>query len=217
MLNAEELKKFSQTTLKSETATAEEKKAARKAIRRINAQTALAQGRPKRPQRRDYESDEEHQLALRDFRSFLDKAAVVREASKILDDPESSVYMRRKARETLYGPDPAEPVKTPDSQTPEKPPRSRLSPNELSEEQARAKAFLDSIGTDFIRDDAPTRPVPQSVATKPPVTPPLDPALFCERCRVPFKVCGCDKLTCPICWHPKANCYAPCPNARVRN
>jgi hypothetical protein len=143
---------------------------------------------------------------------------VVREASRILDSPDSSVYLRRKARETLYGPDPdpAEPVKTAESQAPEKTRRSRLSTTELAEEQARAQAFLDAIGTDLIRDDAPAKPAPQLVTPKPPIAPPIDPALFCEQCRVPFTVCGCDKLTCPLCWHPKASYFPPCPNSKRR-
>jgi hypothetical protein len=211
-----DLKQFAQSTLKNETATDEEKKAARKAIRRINAQTALAQGRPKRPQRRDYENDAEHEQALKDFRSVLDKAAVVREASNILDDPDASVYMRRKARETLYGPDPgsAEPVKTAESKTPDTNQRSRLTSAESAEEQARAQAFLDALDAESVA--VPARPAPQSVTPKPPIAPPVDPRFYCEQCRVPFKVCGCDQVICSLCLHPQSNCFPPCQNSRRR-
>jgi hypothetical protein len=218
MFRSDQLQQLAKSTLKDETATDIDKAAAKKAISRINNQAEITKGRPKRPKRKDYESDEAHNQALFEFRSFLDRGAVVREASKVLDDPASSVYLRRKARETLYGPDPepAEPIKTAESEVPGKPPRSRLSTTELAEEQELAQAFLDSIGTDSIRDDAPVRPVPQSATPKASTAPPINPRLYCEQCRVPFKVCGCDKVMCSLCLRPQSDCFPPCQNSRRR-
>jgi hypothetical protein len=83
--------------------------------------------------------------------------------------------MRRKARETLYGPDPgsAEPVKTAESKTPDTNQRSRLTSAESAEEQARAQAFLDALDAESVA--VPARPAPQSVTPKPPIAPPVDP------------------------------------------
>ena len=98
----------------------------KKAISRINNQAKITKGRPKRPKRKDYESEEAYQVELRNFRNILDRAAIEREAGRVLDDPNASVLRRRNARELLYGKDP-EPVKVAESQSPEKSPRSRLS------------------------------------------------------------------------------------------
>jgi len=216
VLKADDVKQIARSTVTDPTSTTEEKAAARKAISRINNQAEITKGRPKRPKRKDYESEEAHQLALREFRSVLDHAAVVREASRVLDDPDASVYMRRKARETLYGPDPepAETVKTVDSQGPEKAPRSRLTTAEAAEEQARARAFLNALDAESVA--VPARPVPQNVTPKTPVAPPIDPSLYCEHCGVAFRVCGCDKVMCSLCLRPQSNCYPPCQNSRRR-
>jgi hypothetical protein len=216
MFDADQLKQFAKSTLKS-AATDEDKAAAKKAVRRINAYTEIAKGRPKRPKRKDYDSDEAHNKALFEFRSLLDKAAVVREASKILDDPNSSVYLRRKARETLYGPDPepAESVKTTESQVPEKPSRSRLGANELAEEQARAQTFLDSIGQPDVQPhvDVPAPAVQEHVPPKP--SP--QPERWCPVHAVSLDVCRCDvHETCELCLCPRSRCYFPCQNAGPR-
>ena len=97
MLTAEELKQFAKTTLKDETATDADKAAAKKAISRINNQAKITKGRPKRPKRTDYDSENAFQLALREFRKLLDQAAIEREAGRVLDDPNASVLRRRKA------------------------------------------------------------------------------------------------------------------------
>jgi hypothetical protein len=179
-----------------------------------NNQAKVTKGRPKRPKRKDYESEEAFQLALRDFRNILDRAAIEREAGRVLDDRNASVLRRRNARELLYGKDP-EPVKVAESQSPEKSPRSRLSSAELVEERSRAEAFLDFIGKHGIPAESPRRqPEPPSKVEPRPT--PVDPALYCEFCRVPFSICGCNATTCPLCLRLKANCYAPCPAARIR-
>jgi hypothetical protein len=150
MFPAAEVKKFALDVVKDPSATDADKTAAKKAIRRIAERTERIKGLPKRPKRKEYESEEAHQVALREFRNILDRAAIEREASKILDDPTSSVYLRRRARETLYGPDPEpnpEPVKVVENQSPDKPLRSHnLTENDLAENRSRVQEFLDSIG-----------------------------------------------------------------------
>jgi hypothetical protein len=218
VLQAIDVRKLAQSTATDPTSATEDKAAARKAIRRINNQAEITKGRPKRPKRKDYESDEAHNQALFEFRSFLDHAAIVREASKVLDDPASSSYMRRKARETLYGPDtaPAEPVKTPDSQVLERTPRSRLSADDSAEESARAQAFLDFIGKHGIPAETPKHEL-EPKRVEPPKPTVGRPELFCEHCRVSLKICGCDVIACPLCWHTKSSCYPPCPNSRRKS
>ena len=115
MFRTHELQELAKSKLKDE-----------KAISRINNQVKITKNRPKRPKRKAYDSEDTFQLALREFYSVLDRNALVRECSRVLDDPNASVLRRRNARELLYGKDP-EPVKVAESQSPEKSPRSRLS------------------------------------------------------------------------------------------
>jgi hypothetical protein len=180
-----------------------------------NNQAKVTKGRPKRPKRKDYESEEAFQLALREFRNTLDQAAIEREAGRVLDDPNASVLRRRNARELLYGKDP-EPVKVAESQSPEKPPRSRLSSAELVEERSRAEAFLDFIGKHGIPAEAPKHEL-EPKRVEPPKPAVGRPELFCEHCRVSLKICGCDVIACPLCWHTKSSCYPPCPNSRRKS
>jgi hypothetical protein len=180
-----------------------------------NNQAKVTKGRPKRPKRKDYESEEAFQLALRDFRNILDRAAIEREAGRVLDDRNASVLRRRNARELLYGKDP-EPVKVAESQSPEKPPRSRLSSAELVEERSRAEAFLDFIGKHGIPAEAPKHEL-EPKRVEPPKPAVGRPELFCEHCRVSLKICGCDVIACPLCWHTKSSCYPPCPNSRRKS
>jgi hypothetical protein len=197
MLSAEP-KQFAQATLKN-AATDVGKAKARK---------------PKRPKRKEYESDEAFQLALREFRNTLDRAAIEREAGWVLDDPNASVLRRRNARELLYGKD-TEPVKVAESQAPAKTPRTRLGASELAEEQVRAKKFLDSIGKPDIQPhvEVPASAVQEYVPPKP--TP--RPERWCPVHAVSLDVCRCDAHeTCPLCLNPRSRCFFPCQNARPR-
>jgi hypothetical protein len=217
MLTAEELKQFAKTTLKDETATDADKAAAKKAISRINNHGKITKARPKRPKRKDYESEEAFQLALREFRNILDQAAIEREAGRVLDDPNASVLRRRNARELLYGVEqPADPVKAADSHAPEKPPRSRLGAAELAEEQARARTFLDSIGQPDIQPhvEAPAPNAQEHVPLK--AKPQME--RWCHVHAVSLDVCRCDAHeTCELCLNPRSRCFfPPCQNARRR-
>jgi hypothetical protein len=93
MLAAEELTQFFKTTLKDAATDVDNKKA----ISHINNHAKITKGRPKRPKRTDYDSENAFQLALREFRKLLDQAAIEREAGRVLDDPNASVLRRRKA------------------------------------------------------------------------------------------------------------------------
>jgi hypothetical protein len=165
MFRTHELQELAKSKLKDE-----------KAISRINNQVKITKNTPKRPKRKDYgESEEAFQSALREFRCVLDRNALVRECSRVLDDPNASVLRRRNARELLYGKDP-EPVKIAESQSPEKPPRSRLSSAELVEERSRAEAFLDFIGKHGIPAEVPKHEMePKRVE---PPKPAVGPELF---------------------------------------
>ena len=177
-----------------------------------NNQAKVTKGRPKRPKRKDYDSEDAFQLALREFRNILDQAAIEREAGRVLDDPNASVLRRRNARELLYGKDP-EPVKVAESPTPAKTPRTRLGASELAEEQARAKKFLDSIGQPDIQ---PHVEVPVSTEQEP-AKPTLKPKRWCHVHAVSLDVCRCDAHeTCPLCLNPRSRCFFPCQNARPR-
>jgi hypothetical protein len=201
MFRTHELQELAKSKLKDE-----------EAISRINNHAKITKGRPKRPKRKDYgESEEAFQLALREFYSVLDRNALVRECSRVLDDPNASVLRRRNARELLYGKDP-EPVKVAESQSPEKPPRSRLSSAELVEEHARAQAFLDSIGKPDIQPLEVPAPKAQEYV---PLKPTPKPERWCHVHAVILDVCRCDaNETCPLCLNPRSRCFFPCQNAR---
>ena len=215
MLRTDDVKQIARSTATDPTSTTEEKAAARKAIHRINNQTKITKDRPKRPKRKDYESDDAYNQALFEFRTRLDRLAIEREAAKVLDDPNASVFRLKNAREALYGqtPEPpAEPVKT--SQV-EKTPRSRLSAAELSEESTRVKEFLDSIGKPGIQPHADV-PVPTPQEHVPP-KPTHKSERWCHVHALSLDVCRCDaNETCPLCLNPRSRCFFPCQNAIPR-
>jgi hypothetical protein len=209
MLRTDDVKQIALDVVKDFASSPTDKTAARKAIRRAENRAERTNGLPKRPKRKHFASDTDYEQALKEFRSVLDRAAVVREASKVLDDPTASVHRRKNAHEALYGPDPEpEPVKT--SQAPEKPLRSRLSAAESVEERARAQAFLDSIGQPDIQPqvEVPAPTVQAHVPTKP------KPERWCHVHAASLDVCRCDaNETCPLCLMPRPSCYIPCQNA----
>jgi len=97
--------KNARVVLRNPAATAEEKSAAERLIerlqserqRRIAAKTVAG----KQPLPKDFAIDEEYITALRHWWLKLDRMAAEREANKILCDPNSSTYLRRKAYEKL--------------------------------------------------------------------------------------------------------------------
>ena len=219
MLRTDDVKQIARSTATDPTSTTEEKAAARKAIHRINNLAEITKGRPKRPKRKDYGSDEAaYNQALFEFRTRLDRLAIEREAARVLDNPNASVLRRKNAREALYGPTPeppAEPVKTADSQDPEKSPRSRLSTAELAEERLLAQAFLNSICQPGIQPHADV-PAPTAQEHVPPKPTPK-PERWCHVHAVSLDVCRCDaNETCPLCLNPRSRCFFPCQNAIPR-
>jgi hypothetical protein len=190
--------------------------------------------------------DDEYRDAVEAHRSVLDGLAIQKECDRILDSRDSSPLQRHNARkklEALDGP-PPQPEDEPDEKKssgsfPRREdfgflsgldwPEFVASGKEIEFQTALAKwretapppsdpkiaAFLDALDDRCF--EAPARPAPQSVTPKPPIVPPVDHSLYCEHCAVAFTVCGCDKIICPICWRPKANCYLPCPNSRRRS
>jgi hypothetical protein len=201
---------FRTDELQELTATDVDKVPAKKAISRINNQVKITKNRPKRPKRKAYDSEDTFQLALREFYSVLDRNALVRECSRVLEDPNASVLRRRNARELLYGKDP-DPVKVAESQAPAKTPRTRLGAVELAEGQNRAKAFLDSIGKPDIQ---PHVEAPVSTEQESP-KPTLKPKRWCHVHAVSLDVCRCDAHeTCPLCLNPRSRCFFP---ARTRD
>jgi hypothetical protein len=214
MFRPEDVKQFAKSTLANDASPAD-KAAAKKAIRRINNQAEITKARPKRPKRKDYESDEAHNQALFEFRTRLDRLAIEREAAKVLDDSTASVARRKNAREALYGPTPEQPAEPVKSSQVDKTPRSRLGAAELAEEHARVQEFLDFIGKHGVQPHVDvTAPTAQEHV---PPKPKPKPERWCHVHAVSLDVCRCDaNEACPLCWHPKANCYWPCPNAHVR-
>jgi hypothetical protein len=241
-----DIQKLAETTLRNPLATDAEKKKAKQAIRRLEAheqnKMEITESCGKKPTRKNFANEQDYRAAMSAYWDALDRRAVRKQAEQILNARDSSPLSRHNARkriEALDGPSP------PENKLDEKKPFTNTFPTredfgfqsgldwsefvagkEAEFQAARDKwrqtvpppgpkiaAFLDGLDEESL---TVPKPAPHSTTPQTPIAPPIDSALFCERCRVPFKVCGCDKLTCPICWHPKANCYAPCPNARVR-
>jgi hypothetical protein len=188
--------------------------------------------------------DDEYRDAVEAYRSVLDQIAIEKECGRTLDSHSSSPLQRHKARkklEALNGPPHPDIQPESDEKKASDAPRREdfgfqsghdwpefVESGKEAEFQAaletwrktapppsdpKVTAFLDALDEDSVRV---TQPTPQPVTPKTPIAPPTDPALFCEFCRVPFSICGCNATTCPLCLRLKANCYAPCPAARVR-
>jgi hypothetical protein len=253
MLTAEELKEFAKNTLKSESATGEEKAAAKKAISRVDAHKAnkadIAESCGRKPTRKAFAPDEDgerlYRLAMSAYWDRLDARAIRKQAEKVLNDKDATPLMRHNARarlETLDGPPPQsedEPGEKKDSKN-NFPTRedfgflSGLDWPEFVESGKEAQfqaaletwrknapppsdpkiaAFLNSLNDESVKV---TQPALQPATPKVPTAPPTNPALYCESCRVPFSICGCNTTTCPLCLNPRSRCYFPCQNTRRR-
>ena len=245
MFNTEELEQFAKDTLKN-AATGVEKAAAKKAIRRLDAlkeNKADIESCGKKPTRKHFTNDADYRAALTAYWDALDRRAVRKQAEQILNDRDSSPLSRHNARkriEALDGPSPSE------IEVDEKKPSTNTSPTredfgfqsgfdwtefvasggEERFQAALAKwretapppdpkiaAFLNALDEESVNV---TRPAPQSVAHTTPIAPTVDPRFYCEECRVPFKVCGCDRVMCSLCLRPQSDCFPPCQNARRR-
>jgi hypothetical protein len=245
MFQAIDVKQVALAVVKDPASSATEKRNARQAIARINSTLNHREKIGRKPSRNNFSSDAEYHDAVEVHRSVLDRLATKKECDRTLDSRDSSPLQRHNARkklEALDGP-PPQPENEPDEKKDSKDnfptredfgfesgenwPEFVASGKEAEFQAALEKwrqtapppsdlkiaAFLNAL--DDRSCDVPARPVPPKVTPKPPIAPPINPALFCEKCRVPFKVCCCDRTICPLCWRPKP-CYLPCPSARVR-
>lgn len=242
MFTADDLKQFAQTTLK-DAASPVDRAAAKKAIRRLAAlkenQKEL-ESCGKKPTRKHFANDADYRAALNAHWDLLDARAVRKQAEKILNDTDSTPLARHNARkrlELLDGPPPPddEPTTKKDSKCfptredfgflngldwPEFVASGKEAKFQVALETWRKNAppldpkiaaFLNALDDESF--EVPAR-APQNATPKPPIAPPIDTSLFCDQCRVPFTVCGCDKVMCSLCLRPQSNCYPPCQNSR---
>jgi hypothetical protein len=158
MLRTNEIAVLCRATLKNPNASEEEKRRAKKALRRFektdtrrkDALDAVGE----KPKREDFENDDTYRDALRDFRTSLDKHCIARDAYSILDSPETSPRVRQRARERLAAigildeapvaieaAEPQQRVKPSSGATP----RGQLSDTEFAEERRRERQFLAEV------------------------------------------------------------------------
>jgi hypothetical protein len=189
--------------------------------------------------------DDEYREAVEVRRSELDRIAIEKECGRILDSHGSTPLQRHNAKKKLDALNPPPPDVQPEADE-KKPscgvaPRREdfgfqsghdwpefVALGKEAEFQAalakwsetapppsdpRVVAFLSALDDESVKI---TQPVVQPVAPKAPIAPATDPALYCESCRVPFSICGCDTTTCPLCLNPRSRCYFPCQNTRRR-
>jgi hypothetical protein len=97
--------KTARAVLKDPSASAEEKASAERTITRLQTErerrVEARKSAGKEPKIGDFETQEQHQEALREWWAKLDRLVADREAQKILSDPHASSYLRRKAYEKL--------------------------------------------------------------------------------------------------------------------
>jgi hypothetical protein len=242
VFQASDVKQIALAVVKDPTSSPMEKRSARQAITRINSTLAHREKLGRKPSRKNFSSDAEYYEAVEAHRAVLDRIAIEKECGRVLDSRDSSPLQRHNARkklEALNGPPP--PDESDVKKTSDVPRREDFgwsgcggedwtefvaSGGEEKFQAALAKwretapppdpkvaAFLDGLDEGSVNV---TRPAPQSVAPKTPITPPVDPRFYCEQCRVPFKVCGCDQVICSLCLHPQSSCFPPCQNSRRR-
>jgi hypothetical protein len=105
MLRGNDILKLCRATLKSKTASDEEKRLAKKALRRLEKMDVrrkdALEAVGEKPQREDFESDHTYGEALRLYRTALDRHCIERDAYAVLDDPSVSPLVRQRARERL--------------------------------------------------------------------------------------------------------------------
>jgi hypothetical protein len=192
----------------------------------------------------DADGERLYRLAMSVYWDLLDARAVRKQAEKVLNGRDSTPLERRNARarlEALDGP-PQQPEDEPNeknasSVAPRREDFGFQSGHDWPEFVASRKeaqfqtaletwrktapppsdpkvaAFLNGLDDESVKV---TTPAPQPVIPKTPIAPPIDPSLFCEQCRVPFKVCGCNTVTCNLCLRSKSSCFPPCPNSKRR-
>jgi hypothetical protein len=140
--------------LKDDTATPEAKLAAEKTITRIQTERKrrleARKSAGEQPQRKNFETNEQYETALRKYWAKLDRAVAEREAWKILNDPNSSTLVRTRAYERL-GIEPPETlrrdevVSDPPQEASKKVGTHSFSDAELAEERRREQNFYDTL------------------------------------------------------------------------
>jgi hypothetical protein len=245
VLRTSDVKQVAIDVVRDPTSSPTDKRSAREAITRINSTVAHQAKIGRKPARKNFSSDDEYRDAVEAHRSVLDRLAIEKECGRVLDSRESTPLQRHNARkklESLNGPPPdVQPASDEKKDSRDTFPtregfgfKSALdwpefltSGKEAEFQAALAKwretapplsdpkiaAFLDGLDDESVKI---TKPAPQSVVHKSPIAPPVDPRFYCEQCRVPFKVCGCDQVICSLCLHPQSNCFPPCQNSRRR-
>jgi hypothetical protein len=157
MLRTNEIADLCRATLKSKTASDEEKARAKKALRRFEKMDARRKSAleaiGQKPERKNFETDTEYGTAVSTYRAALDRHIIERDACAVLDDPSTSSLVRQRARERLASigildeapapelPAPLKQPKPPDVTTP----RGQLSETEYAAERRREREFLDEI------------------------------------------------------------------------
>ena len=244
MFQASDVKQIALAVVKDPASSPTEKRSARQAITRINSTLAHREKIGRKPSRKNFSSDAEYYEAVEAHRSVLDRLALEKECGRVLDSRDSTPLQRHNARKKLEALNPAPPDDVQpesDAKKADVPRREDFgwsgcggedwtefvaSGGEERFQAALAKwretappsdpkivAFLDGLDDESLKV---TRPAPQSVTPKIPSEPSTEPALFCEQCRVPFKVCGCNAVACNLCLRPQSDCYPPCPNSKRR-
>jgi hypothetical protein len=254
VLQANDVKNLARSTVTDPASTTEEKAAARKALRRIDAhkenKMEITESCGKKPSRKAFAADADgerlYRLAMSGYWDLLDARATRKQAEKILNDKDSTPLVRHNARarlEALDGPSP-QPENEPDEKRDSKNnfptredfgfksghdwPEFVASGREAEFQAALEKwrqtapppsdpkvaAFLNALDDESVRV---TKPAPQLATPKAPIAPPTDPSLYCQHCAVALRVCGCDKVMCSLCLHPKSHCFPPCQNSRRRS